>query len=183
MKGRFFVFEGVDGSGKTSLIRTIKELHPEEKFLITSEPYCRERFLIDDVIKYYGYDSEECFEAMLKQRKAHIEEVLKPAVNWGYTVLCDRYEWSTYVYQHKFSRHIFQPDCYFLIERDFLTLQAVHQSRGERILSFEEIFQMRQSYNYCFWNWDVKSKRFKFRTSDLTQNAQEIWSYIKDEFI
>jgi dTMP kinase len=87
---RFIVFEGPDGSGKTTAVKTFRDLliHygvPPEDIVLTKEPYRLE------------HDPSLSLEDFLEDRKAHLEEViLSKAGKW---LLCDRYADSTIVYQ------------------------------------------------------------------------------------
>ena len=100
--GHLLIFEGLDGSGKSSQISLLKEYLIEngEKVITTREPggtefgeNCRELFLKN---KLDG--NTETFLA-LASRNYHIINKIKPALKKGYWVLCDRFSDSTIAYQ------------------------------------------------------------------------------------
>ena len=102
-KGIFITFEGGEGSGKSTLVRVLAKLLRQEGFEVvaTREPggcACSER--IRDLILSEP-DIHPLTEASLyaAARKEHCIDVIAPALNKGYIVLCDRYIHSNMVYQ------------------------------------------------------------------------------------
>ena len=105
MKGKFITFEGTDGSGKTSVIkRIIEELTKDGyKVVSTREPggvkISEEiRDIIHDV---NNTEMDPICEAYLyaASRRQHLIEKVKPLLNQGYIVICDRYVDSSLAYQ------------------------------------------------------------------------------------
>ena len=103
-KGFFITFEGADGCGKTTQSELIKKYLEDtgRKTLWTREPGGAElgKELRKILLHYDGYVAPEC-EAFLflADRAQHVETVIKPAVDSGMIVLCDRYTDSTVAYQ------------------------------------------------------------------------------------
>jgi dTMP kinase len=105
MRGFFIVFEGADGCGKSTQARFLAE-HLESlglDVLRTREPggcpvaeEIREILLSKDEKKM-----EAVTEAMLyaAARAEHVRQVIKPAIENGRLVLCDRYLLSSLAYQ------------------------------------------------------------------------------------
>lgn len=105
MKGLFIAFEGADGCGKSTQVRLLAE-HLEGlglDVLRTREPggcpvaeEIREIVLSKDDKKM-----EALTEAMLyaAARAEHVRQVIKPALENGKLVLCDRYLLSSLAYQ------------------------------------------------------------------------------------
>ena len=105
MKGKFITFEGTDGSGKTSVIKEIiKELEAQGyKVISTREPG---GVKISEEIRDIIHDTnntemDPVCEAMLyaASRRQHLIEKVKPLLEEGYIVLCDRYIDSSLAYQ------------------------------------------------------------------------------------
>ncbi len=102
MPGFFIVIEGIDGAGKTTLSFNLKKELEKRGYsvLITSEPtqgkYGRE---LIRKIKNGAITPEEELELFFKDRKEHVEKVLRPALSEGKIVICDRYFYSTCAYQ------------------------------------------------------------------------------------
>ena len=104
-KGHFLVFEGGEGTGKTTQIKILKQKLEEQGHLVhlTWEPGGtplgeRIRGLLLDPTT--GPMSAKC-EALLyaAARSEHVETVIRPKLNEGYIVLCDRYWDASRAYQ------------------------------------------------------------------------------------
>lgn len=96
--GMFITFEGIDGSGKTTAAQKLKEFIISKGFpvFLFHEPNGEYRnMLMDDRQKSNG---EELF-LFLANRARDIEEKIKPALQKGEIVICDRFLDSTIVYQ------------------------------------------------------------------------------------
>ncbi len=100
----FIVFEGGEGSGKTTqalaLAAYLQEQH-DLQVVLTSEPGGTDlgaeirRIVVD------GGDIPAKAEALLflADRAVHVEEVIRPALEAGKVVICDRFVDSTAIYQ------------------------------------------------------------------------------------
>ena len=102
----FITFEGGEGAGKTTLIHQVEKELIRRGFEVvkTREPggsklgnYIRQWLLNhnDDVV--VGNQAELLL--FLAARVQHIEELIKPSLEQGKVVLCDRFNDSTVVYQ------------------------------------------------------------------------------------
>lgn len=105
MEGIFITFEGLDGAGKTTQIRLLERYLRQKghDVLVTREPggtplgeeirkvllnpYYRD---IDGVTEMYLYAAS---------RAQHVRQVIKPALEKGKIVLCDRFVDSSVAYQ------------------------------------------------------------------------------------
>ena len=110
-QGRFITVEGGEGSGKSSLIR-----HLHEWFSARSLPVIQTRepggsFVAESVrdifldLRAFGMDAMTELLLMLAARTEHVEKKIRPALDAGTTVICDRYIDSTMAYQ-AFGRHL-----------------------------------------------------------------------------
>ena len=106
MKGRFIVFEGIDGSGKTTQLKLLAErLRSEGKMVyMTAEPTDMPsgkalREALGGKVKKSEWDMALMF---VSDRIAHNldgESGIKKKLDEGYYVICDRYYYSTLAYQ------------------------------------------------------------------------------------
>lgn len=100
MLAGFVAFEGIDGSGKTTVSRRVAELFASrgEPVFLTGEP--TRSWLGDAVRRSYKDDVGPLAEAFLflADRAVHQEELRRHLAN-SELVLCDRYADSTYAYQ------------------------------------------------------------------------------------
>ena len=105
MKGCFLVFEGPEGAGKSLQIGRLAERLSASgvPHLVTREPggtaaaeAIRSVLLDRPELRLDGIAELLLFSA---SRRVHVEEVIRPALERGEVVLCDRFELSTRVYQ------------------------------------------------------------------------------------
>ena len=105
MKGILITLEGNDGSGKSSVIEAIRKTLEEKGYPVvyTREPGGSQiaeniRKVILDV-ENTGMDAKT--EALLyaASRREHIEKTIRPALEAGKIVLCDRFIDSSLAYQ------------------------------------------------------------------------------------
>lgn len=101
----FIVFEGLDHSGKSTLIESLsKELKKEEvEFISTREPggtVLGEK-IREVVLNPYGESISSETEILLisASRRDHIEKVIIPSIEMGKWVICDRFWPSTSAFQ------------------------------------------------------------------------------------
>jgi len=100
----FFVFEGPNGSGKTTAMRRVAELMKEAgaDVITTREPggsVTAEKIrtlLLDPQVPMDPHEQTLLFMAA---RRNHIRKVILPSIERGTIVLCDRFVASTLVYQ------------------------------------------------------------------------------------
>lgn len=106
MAGHFITFEGGEGAGKSTLIRNLeKELSRQGySVVITREPggtlfgeQIRQLLLSPQLKSHLGARAELLL--FLASRAQHIDELIKPALDRGAIVLCDRFNDSTIAYQ------------------------------------------------------------------------------------
>jgi dTMP kinase len=100
MRGRFITFEGIDGSGKTTIVHRIEPGLRKRgyKVVLTSEP--TRTWLGDAVRKSYEDDVGPLAETFLflADRARHTDEI-RGWLRAGAIVISDRYADSTYAYQ------------------------------------------------------------------------------------
>lgn len=100
MRAGLVTFEGIDGSGKTTVSRRVFEILRDrgERVTWTSEP--THHWLGEAVRRSYDDDIGPLAEAFLflADRAAHVAEIRR-LIKAGHLVLCDRYADSTYAYQ------------------------------------------------------------------------------------
>jgi dTMP kinase len=99
---RFIVFEGVDGAGKTTIANKVYEelLKQKKKVILTREPggsILAEQ--LRGLILSNETDAVEELLLMSAARHNHYRTKIKPALDNGCIVLCDRWMYSSYAYQ------------------------------------------------------------------------------------
>ncbi len=166
-KGCFIVFEGLDGSGKgTMLAKTAEWLfnsHLVDKILLTREPtnstYGKQirKMLVSD--KEPMTKAKQLLNLYLEDRKEHLEKVIKPALQLNTVVLCDRYKYSTICYQQaqgipldkiiSLHERMLVPDLTLILDvLPEIALERIRQNRA-KYEKFEKRFfleELRQNY-------------------------------------
>ena len=102
MQGKFIVFEGPDGAGKTTVINHVGRALKCSGIptVVTREPGGIEvAEKIRNIVKSYKLDNRQQTMLFMASMSINIQNVIKPLLNDGMLVLCDRYLRSTYVYQ------------------------------------------------------------------------------------
>jgi len=106
MKNRFIVVEGLDGSGKSTQIKMLKEYLESkgEKVFMTAEPSEGRigktlREMLSEDIPTDMYFQAGMFLADRIDHCTNPENGIKKMLEEGYTVISDRYYYSTFAYQ------------------------------------------------------------------------------------
>ena len=111
MKGKFIVFEGIDGSGKTTQINQLSkwlvktDIIPENnQLVITREPGGTDlgksiRSLLLNTSREKSPDSITELLLYAADRSQHVNEIIRPTLNKGDWVISDRFCGSTLAYQ------------------------------------------------------------------------------------
>lgn len=149
LQGRFITFEGIDGCGKTTQARRLAKRLREHgaDVLETREPGGT---AIGQQLRAVLLNREN--QAMnaycelllyLADRVQHLEQVVRPALERGETVLCDRFHDATVAYQHHgrgldltpfrdfLERQVLttRPDLTVWLDLDVVTAQSRIQAR------------------------------------------------------
>ena len=135
-KGTFISFEGIDGSGKSTQIKKVRELLKDynKNIIFTREPGgTKESELIRNLILKSNIDInfEDKTEILLllAARYEHFKKLIQPEILKGSVIVCDRFIDSTLAYQcsnkalKDFYLHVskeliydFQPDLTILLD-------------------------------------------------------------------
>ena len=163
-QGFFLTFEGLDGSGKTTQIRLLKQSLERDGVLVieTRQPGGtafgdRMRALLLDS-KSTGLSSHTELAMMFADRAQAIQEVISPALESGKVILCDRFTDSTEAYQgggrelgsqivlelHRLLCGNLQPDLTILLLPDLQTSLARARRRNARSTQDEGRFEREQ---------------------------------------
>lgn len=161
----FIVFEGIDGSGKTSLSRMLLNDLEEKRYRVAwfREPgdskwgrKIRELARSNDRIPI-----EEELNYFIEDRRLNVKDNILPALKQNKIVILDRYFFSTACYQGargldieeilRLNREFApEPDCTFIIDVDVDTaLERIRQNRNESARLFEKasyLARVRENY-------------------------------------
>lgn len=104
MKAKFITLEGIEGSGKTSSLKSITDLLDKKNisYIVTREPGGSSigkelRAILLDPDTEISPEVE--LMLMLSDRKDHVEKIILPNLEKGYWVISDRFMDSSIAYQ------------------------------------------------------------------------------------
>jgi len=165
-RGKFIVFEGIDGSGKGTQMKLcasfIFDLNKDFDVYLTREPTRDFKEIRRAMAQATNArDSPEWYaEMFVKDRRHHVDLHIEPALARGTHVLCDRYKHSTLAYQHTQGLPLEQlqvmhagllvPDLTLIFDCDVPTAFARRHADGatdvfEKDSAFQE--QLRANYH------------------------------------
>jgi len=152
-KGKLIVFEGIDGSGKSTLCKGVfKYLDSKGIACISTFEPTNGRWgkLLRKSFSGQRLNPKEELELFIRDREEHVKDIIIPSMLEGKTVLCDRYYLSTIAYQgargidintikEKNEEFAPLPDVAFILQIDVnKALKRISEKRGDRPNSFEE---------------------------------------------
>jgi dTMP kinase len=189
-KGLFITFEGGDGCGKTTQIDLLDGYLRNKgyKTLLTREPGSKGLGLKlrEILLNYDGEVSPVCESFLfLADRAQHVDCIIKPALEEGTIVLCDRHTDSTVAYQgygrgldleqiHKLNKIAtsgLKPDLTIVLDVDVETSQKRVGSEKDRMESagIEFFERVRKGFLEI-----AKQEPERVKVVDSTQSIEEI---------
>ena len=150
-------FEGIDGSGKSTLIKQVGEYLKSKNLntLITYEPYDED---IRNLIKSGKYLPKAELALFTADRVQHIKNIILPALKDNMIVLCDRFIDSTIAYQ--FGGNGISPDVIKAIYK--LLNYPIYPERTYYldIPVSEAMFRISKRYSKEYDKYDCQSYEF-----------------------
>lgn len=192
-KGWFIVFEGIDGSGKSTQLRRIarrlqKSGHDVfETFEPTDGPVGK---LIRDMLTgAIPVDQRTIASLFAADRTDHLlnqTSGIRKMVDQGRVVVCDRYYFSSYAYHAQFidmdwvihsnslNQQILQPDATIFIDvPPEVCFERIQQNR-EQLEMYEKIDMMKQVRENYFTAFDRLKKSETVRIVDGRQELEMV---------
>ena len=102
MTGRFITFEGIDGAGKSSHISRLADWLKVRghAVVVTREPGGTPLAeALRDIVLHQSMDAMTEALLVFAARRDHVQQLIRPALAAGSTVLCDRFTDATFAYQ------------------------------------------------------------------------------------
>lgn len=150
-------FEGIDGSGKSTLIKQVGEYLKSKNLntLITYEPFDKD---IRNLIKSGSYLPKAELALFMADRVQHIEQVILPALKENIIVLCDRFIDSTIAYQ--FGGNGISPDVIKAMYKLFNYPIYPERTYYLDIPVSEAMFRISKRYSKEYDKYDCQSYEF-----------------------
>ncbi len=189
-KGLFITFEGGDGCGKTTQIKLLDEYLKNKgyKTLLTREPGSvgLGEKVREILLNYDGEVSPVCESFLfLADRAQNVDCIIRPALEEGTIVICDRHTDSSVAYQgygrgldidrinmlNNIATSGLKPDLTIVLDVDVETSQARVGSEKDRMESagIEFFERVRQGFLEI-----AKQEPDRVKVVDSTQSIQEI---------
>ncbi len=187
MRNSFIVFEGIDGSGKTTLVNFLKSKLSDGKFFFTKEPLGSDISLsIKDILCHATQNNDVVSQvlAFALDRSYHIKQVVMPKLAEGLSVVSDRFVYSSLAYQgmlinrnliqsiFSMTNHGVDADIIFFCDIDpQVALSRMKARKDNNFLDSvyeSKLYQLRDGYRTVFF--DKKN----VITLEMNQNVEEI---------
>lgn len=127
-RGKLYVFDGLDGCGKTTVLNSLKEKFPSALF--TREPGGS---VFAEKVRSILLNKETKAENPLTNfllfwsaRSSHFDQVILPAINKGIDVFCDRMDASTYAFQIVAGKNKKLEDLFFKLRKDIFKINPIY---------------------------------------------------------
>ena len=195
---RFVTFEGGEGAGKSTQIQSLHKalVQRGHKVLVTREPggskgaeEIRELLVKGEPGRW---DSMTELLLLYAARRDHVEQVIKPALNAGTWVLCDRFADSTMAYQgfghglgmetvqriHDIVLAGFAPDLTYFLDLEPETGLSRAHSRQDDENRFESMAVAFHSRLRDGFRQIAEANPDRFVTIDASQPLEKVWSAI-----
>jgi dTMP kinase len=191
ISSKLIVFEGIDGSGKTTQLKRAafwlnqKKVKTAALFEPTHGPYGRK---LRASALTGRLSAEEERDLFILDRRWDVETNITPALEAGKVVLLDRYYFSSVAYQGARGLDVEdiracneaiapKPDLVLLFDLDpEIALGRIRQQRGEAPNLFEGLEYQRQVREIFLSLTDPFIVRV-----DASREAEEVWGKVKDE--
>jgi dTMP kinase len=189
-KGFFIVFEGIDGTGKSTQTRALADWFRTlgRDVVLSREPtdgpWGRKLRESAQTGRLSPADELDCF---LKDRRQHVEELILPSLAAGKDVILDRYYFSTMAYQgarginpQEIRRNNEEfappPDLLLLLDLDVDTAHQRIGSRGDTANEFEQRSAL-QACRDIFLS--LQNEPF-YRIIDASKGPDEVAQHIRE---
>src|SRR3989344_4178021 len=158
----FIVFEGIDGCGKGSQMQKLANYFSTKNkynhLLVTREPYkireIREILKLDEPPEA---KAEQLTNLFVQDRKEHIQDLIKPALEKNVIVISDRYKYSTIAYQAAQGQDIKKlvemhkgmpvPDFIFIVDTSVEeAFRRMNKDKKENIRKSEQKFERSREF-------------------------------------
>ncbi len=209
--GAFITFEGIEGCGKTTQIKKAADFLCRNNIdvFLTEEPGGSalglelRRILLNRGESSKGISARSEILLFLADRAQHVDEIIRPALERGRTVLCDRYSDATIAYQgygrgldvdtviylDRFSSLSLKPEVTFLfdlpaeagLKRAFHRIAGNDAAEAEDRFENEDIrFHSRVRSGYLSL---ARSEPRRFRVIDSTGSIETVAGQVRAELI
>ncbi|UCH04502.1 MAG: dTMP kinase [Candidatus Thorarchaeota archaeon] len=199
-RGKLFVFEGVDGGGKTSVCDSVAEILRSEGHEVVklTEPTRESQWgrEIRERSAFGELTPGEELELFLRDREWHIKNRIKPALDAAKIVLMDRYFFASGAYQststglhwreilrrNREEIHAPEPDIVFILDLPVeVGLERVSTRKltlNQQFEQYDRLVKVRQAYLEM-----VSEDSGRFSIIDATKKLKEVVDEVHQQII
>ena len=190
-RGKFIVFEGIDGAGKSTQAKLLYQFLKKEKrkVILTSEPtkgpIGKTLFIFlgkKEKLNALGLQLLFCAD-----RAYHLEKVVLPYLKKGYDVISDRYFFSTIAYGlleikdfswlYRLNEKFILPDITFLLDlSEKESLKRIKKDRDKSSLFEKEKILKEVRKNYLF----LRKKFPNIFLLDARKSISDVFKEVKE---
>lgn len=199
-RGKFIVIEGGDGAGKDTQVELLHKELGDDGFIYTRDPGGTDLgFKLREIVQYGENVAKETEMLLFLAARAQlVREVIRPNIDKGINVICNRFDHSTLAYQiwgrerqdlrefvrsaSMFARVQTFPDLIVLLDIDpKIGLERI-PGRGEKLTRFEEeklAFHERVRQGYL-----ESAKEFpKVAIVDANRSIEDVYKDVRKEVL
>ena len=194
MTGRFITFEGIDGAGKSSHIGRLADWLKSRghAVVVTREPGGTPLAeALRDIVLHQSMDAMTEALLVFAARRDHVQQLIRPALAAGSTVLCDRFTDATFAYQgggRRFDRAVLeqleawvqaglQPDLtlWFDLPPSVAAQRRAAARAADRFEAEDEAFfeRVRQGYERR-----RQAQPSRFAVLDAERTPEQVWGQV-----
>ena len=196
--GRLIVFEGLDHSGKSTCVEFIKKqvkfFFPKQEVVFTYQPYdklIRPELL--SLLKNNHLHGTDLFYLLI-DRHLHLQKIVFPGLAAGKIVICDRFYYSSFVYQSLSLRKPFEeieqihrlldifprPDLVFFINPPLLTVKTRLNNKENHLIVKENLTELQRRYETVFAHYRAQNHPIiEISDTDLHTYEAKIWTIFR----
>ncbi|MEQ8937329.1 MAG: dTMP kinase [Gammaproteobacteria bacterium] len=202
--GKFITLEGIEGAGKSTMLNFISEQLQQagNEVVVTREPGGTrvgeklQEILLDNSNTRLSDDAELLI--IFAARAQHLQQVIRPALNAGQYVLCDRFTDASYAYQgggrnmsterirqlEDWVQQGLEPDLTILFDLDVATGLRRAGKRGDADRFEQEHVDFFERIRQCYID-RASAEPERFRVIDAASTVdnvkQQILEVLKDK--
>ena len=201
----FITFEGIDGSGKSTCIKKLKEFIEKncnkDNFVFTREPggyNLKECEQIREILlnKENKLDNMSEMLLYLASRKIHVDRLIKPRLDEGRVVLSDRFFDSSFAYQGggrklgiNFVEELnlkvlnnFMPNFTFYFKVDFNTAMNRMKLNNKNLDRLE--IESKEFFEETIKAYDLLSKKYpnRYIIIDASKSEDDVFNLVLNKF-
>ena len=198
-KGIFIVLDGLDGSGKSKMVKLLHDYLLESgkyNVLMTKEPtdgrYGKEIRNILANESDPNINGKRMLELFIKDREDHMKNIIIPFLNktngkQANIVICDRYYYSTAAFQAtqgldmkmliEINKGFLKPEIAFILDiKPEIALERINERKKEKFEKLEFMNRLREKFFEM-----PKLLNDNIKIIDASKSAEEVFEDIKKE--